>query len=81
MEGYLAKLQNLADERPLVMAEIGLDSLRNGVDKQAEVMAWQVTSTFGAGCAGMFVFAWTDEWYRGGHEIEDWGLWVGNSRT
>lgn len=24
------------------------------------------------GCAGMFVFAWTDEWWRGGFEIEDW---------
>ena len=25
-----------------------------------------------AGCAGAFVFAWTDEWHRGGHDIEDW---------
>src|SRR5262249_54305683 len=33
---------------------------------------WQVRSAFGAGCAGAFVFAWTDEWYRGGHAIEDW---------
>ena len=72
LDAYLAKLQNIAGERPLVMAEVGLDSQRNGLTKQAEVMDWQVRSAFGAGCAGMFVFAWTDEWYRGGHEIEDW---------
>src|SRR5436309_4893603 len=25
-----------------------------------------------AGCAGVFVFAWTDEWHRGGYDIADW---------
>jgi GT2 family glycosyltransferase len=71
-EGYLARLQNLAGERPLVMAEIGLDSRRNGAKSQAESIAWQVRRAFAAGCAGTFVFAWTDEWHRGGFEIEDW---------
>ena len=32
---YLARLQNLAGDRPLIMAEIGLDSLRNGEQAQA----------------------------------------------
>lgn len=72
LEAYLAKLQTLAGERPLVMAEVGLDSQRNGLDEQARVLTWQVQSTFGAGCAGIFVFAWTDAWYRGGNEITDW---------
>ena len=71
-EAYLARLQNLAGERPLVMAEIGLDSRRNGAKSQADSIAWQVRSAFAAGCAGTFVFAWTDEWHRGGFEIEDW---------
>jgi GT2 family glycosyltransferase len=69
---YLARLQNLAGERPLVMAEIGLDSQRNGEAGQAECLDWQIATTFEAGCAGAFVFAWTDEWFRGGHDIEDW---------
>ena len=30
LQSYLARLQNLAGERPLVMAELGLDSRRNG---------------------------------------------------
>ena len=69
---YLARLQNLAGEQPLVMAEIGLDSRRNGEAAQSESLDWQVRTAFAEGCAGAFVFAWTDEWYRGGHEIEDW---------
>src|SRR5690606_18658016 len=36
------------------------------------VLSWQLSSTFQGGCAGAFVFAWTDEWYRGGHPIEEW---------
>lgn len=76
LEGYLARLQSLAGNRPLLMAEIGLDSRRNGVEKQAEVLDWQVRTTFAAGCCGTFVFAWTDEWYRGGHDIEDWDFGV-----
>jgi O-antigen biosynthesis protein len=72
LAGYLARLHNQAGDRPLVLAELGLDSLRNGEDAQAQVLDWQVRTAFATGCAGMFVFAWTDEWYRGGHEIDDW---------
>lgn len=72
LEAYLARLQHIAGDRPLVMAEIGLDTRRNGDAAQAELLRWQIASVFGAGCAGVFVFAWTDEWHRGGHEIDDW---------
>lgn len=72
LEAYLARLQNLAAEKPLLMAEIGLDSRRNGLQKQAESIEWQVRTAFAAGCAGAFAFAWTDEWHRGGHDIDDW---------
>ncbi len=72
LSAYLARLQNSAGERPLLMGEIGLDSLRHGQDRQAEVLEWQVREAFSAGCAGLFVFSWTDEWHRGGHDIADW---------
>ncbi len=71
-EVYLARLQNLAGNRPLLMAEIGLDSRRNGEEAQARSLEWQVRSAFSCGSAGAFVFSWTDEWHRGGCEIEDW---------
>lgn len=72
LSSYLARLQNIAGESPLVLAEIGLDSQRNGEETQAATLDWQIRTAFRAGCAGAFVFSWTDEWHRGGYDIEDW---------
>ena len=72
LEAYLARLQTLAGNRPLLLAEVGLDSRRNGMDNQAAALAWQIRTVFSSGCCGAFVFAWTDEWSRGGFEIDDW---------
>ncbi|MHA3980124.1 glycosyltransferase [Halovulum sp. GXIMD14794] len=72
LSAYLARLQNIAGEKPLLMGEIGLDSHRNGLEKQASSLASQLRTVFEAGVAGAFVFAWTDEWHRSGHEITDW---------
>jgi GT2 family glycosyltransferase len=69
---YLARLHNLAGDRPVILTEIGLDSLRHGEEKQAQVLDWQVRTTFAGGCAGTFIFNWTDEWHRGGYDIDDW---------
>ena len=69
---YLARLQTLAADRPLIMGEVGLDSRRNGEDRQAETLAWQLQALFAGGCGGAFVYAWTDEWHRGGFDIDDW---------
>ncbi len=73
-EAYLGRLQNIAGERPLIMSELGLDGLRNGEEAQARSVGWQVRTAFAGGCAGAFVFSWTDEWYRQGHDVEDWGF-------
>src|SRR3989441_5312533 len=72
LKAYLDRLQNIAGDRPLILAEIGLDSGRHGEVGQARVLDSQIRAVFASGCAGAFVFGWTDEWYRGGHEIEDW---------
>jgi O-antigen biosynthesis protein len=74
LAAYLARLQNIAGERPLVMAEMGLDSLRNGERRQAASLTSQIETTFREGCAGAFVYAWTDEWHRGGEDVEDWAF-------
>ena len=74
LDAYLKRLHNLSGDRPLVLAEIGLDSIRNGEDAQASALAWQIRTAFAAGCAGAFTFSWTDEWHRGGAEILDWGF-------
>lgn len=72
LDAYLARLQNLAGDSPLVVTELGLDSRRHGERGQAIALGKQVRTTFAAGCAGAFVFAWTDEWHRGGLGVEDW---------
>jgi GT2 family glycosyltransferase len=72
LEHYLARLQNVADDRPLLLAEVGLDSRRNGAQRQADVLRWQIDACSRAGCAGLFLFAWTDQWHRGGQEVLDW---------
>jgi GT2 family glycosyltransferase len=71
-EAYLARLQNLAGHRPLLMTEVGLDSRGSGQVQQARVLDWQLRSAFQGGCAGAFVFAWTDDWYSRGKDVDDW---------
>jgi GT2 family glycosyltransferase len=71
-EAYLARLQNLSGDRPLLITEVGLDSRRNGSQEQARTLEWQVRQAFASGAAGAFVFSWTDEWHRGGHDVLDW---------
>ena len=82
LDAYLARLQNLVGDRPLILSEIGLDSLRNGEDAQARSLDDQIRTAFAGGCAGVFVFAWTDEWHRGGADVDDWafGLTRGDRR-
>src|SRR5438876_3353530 len=74
LEAYLARLQNIAADRPVILSEIGLDALRNGEQAQAESLAWQIRTAFSGGCAGAFVFAWTDEWHRAGAQVDDWAF-------
>jgi O-antigen biosynthesis protein len=72
LAAYLARLQNLAGERPLVMSELGLDSRRHGREAQARGLREQVRTSFAGGCAGSFLFAWSDAWHTGGAEVTDW---------
>jgi glycosyltransferase involved in cell wall biosynthesis len=71
---YVARLHNLAVDQPLVLTEFGVDSMRLGEEEQRRILSWQVRSAFAAGVAGTCVFAWTDEWFTGGHLIEDWAF-------
>ncbi|HET6202115.1 MAG TPA: glycosyltransferase [Planctomycetota bacterium] len=72
LKAYLARLQNLAGNRPLLLTEMGLDSRRNGEEAQAGSLGDQVRGAFAGGCAGAFVYAWTDEWHTASGEVHDW---------
>jgi O-antigen biosynthesis protein len=73
-KSYLARLQLLADAKPLVLGEFGVDSLREGEAAKCEMLAWQIELAFRAGLAGTVVFSFTDDWHRGGEQITGWQL-------
>ena len=73
-EGYLARLQTLADAKPLILGEFGMDSIREGEAHKCEFLNWQIELAFRSGLAGTVVFSYTDDWFRGGMQIEDWGF-------
>ena len=71
---YLTHLMAATGERPLMLSETGMDTLREGQEHQAELLAWQARAAFELGLSGFIVFAFTDEWHTGGVEIADWAF-------
>src|ERR1019366_2076583 len=71
---YLTHLMAATGERPLILSETGMDTIREGEEHQAELLAWQARAAFEIGLSGFIVFAFTDEWHTGGVEIADWAF-------
>ena len=69
---YLDRLQSIAGDKPLVLAEFGIDSMREGEQAKAQILSGHIEIAFRAGLAGTFIFAFTDDWHTGGHQIENW---------
>lgn len=69
---YLDRLQHIAGNKPLVLGEYGIDSQREGDVEQAAMLARHLKQVYRHGLAGSVVFAYTDDWFTGGHQIEDW---------
>ncbi len=79
-ENYLARLQTLAETRPLMLGETGIDSIREGESRKAAMLSWQVESAFRSGLAGVVVYSFTDDWSRGGRRVEDWAFGLTDRR-
>jgi GT2 family glycosyltransferase len=73
-ERYLLRLQNLSEDRPLILGEFGMDTIRHTEEEQAEMLGWHVDSVVKCGLAGTIFFTWTDEWFTGGEEVTDWAF-------
>jgi hypothetical protein len=75
---YLFHLLNLAGDRPLVLTEIGMDSIREGVQSQAKFLSQQLSASFEMGVAGAVIFSWTDDWHAfsgaEGFQVDDWAF-------
>jgi GT2 family glycosyltransferase/DNA-binding beta-propeller fold protein YncE len=74
LRAYLARLQHVAGQKPLLLAEAGADSIREGDGGQAAITAMHIRAAFEEGACGVMAFAWTDEWWRGGHAVDDWNF-------
>lgn len=73
---YLHRLQNIVGNKPLLLGELGMDSMRHGELEQAEFLAGHLREMVLMGLAGGFVFSWTDDWHTGGFQIEDWAFGI-----
>ena len=71
---YLARLQMHAVAQPLLLGELGIDSLREGEERKCEMLGWQLETVFRAGAAGAVVFSFTDDWWRAGFPVSDWQM-------
>lgn len=72
LRGYLARLHHIAGDRPVLVSEFGADSRRLGPEGQARLLSGATRATADAGMAGFCVFAWSDSWWTGGAEVENW---------
>jgi len=77
--GYLSRLQNLAGDKPLILSEFGMDTIRHSEGEQAHLLAEHVTTVFESGLAGTFIFSWTDEWFTDGVDVTDWAFGIVNT--
>jgi glycosyltransferase involved in cell wall biosynthesis len=83
LSNYLARLQNIAEDKPLMLGEFGMDTIRHSEEEQAALLESHYEVVFRAGLAGTIIFAWTDEWFTNGIDVDDWafGLVAKDRRT
>lgn len=73
---YLVRLLNRIGDRPLLLGEIGMDTLRHGQEAQAEMLHSHLREASLLGLAGAFVFSWTDDWFTHGYAVDDWAFGI-----
>jgi GT2 family glycosyltransferase len=73
---YLCRLQNLVGDKPLVLGELGMDTIRHGEIAQADFLSGHLREAALMGLAGAFIFSWTDDWFTGGHAITNWAFGI-----
>lgn len=71
---YLTHLQHIAGNRPLLLTELGADSIRESEEGQAALTSMQLRAAFAEGASGAVVFTWTDDWWRGGEKVDGWAF-------
>jgi GT2 family glycosyltransferase len=73
---YLFRLQNLVGDKPLLLGELGMDTLRMGELEQSRFLQGHMRELILMGLAGAFVFSWTDEWHAVGGPVTNWAFGI-----
>jgi glycosyltransferase involved in cell wall biosynthesis len=73
---YLDRLQHIAGNKPLILGEYGIDTIREGDIEQARHLQGHIRAVFEHGLAGSFIFSYTDDWFTSGRQIDDWAFGV-----
>jgi GT2 family glycosyltransferase len=77
LRNYLARLQSIAGEKPLMLGEYGIDTMHEyDEQRQAEILEQHVRAAFDEGLVGTFIFAYTDDWFTGGYQIDNWAFGI-----
>ena len=71
---YLRRLQNIAGDRPVLITEFGLDTIRHDEDEQRDILDWHFRECLEAGIAGTTIYAWSDLWFTDDRTVTDWAL-------
>ncbi len=74
LTAYLSRLVIQTKGKPLLLGEIGDDSLRPGRDHQAALLDWTIPLVLSQGACGLCLFGWTDDWVVGGHRVDGWAF-------
>lgn len=74
LRAYLPRLQNIAGDRPVVITEFGLDTIRHSEERQAKLHQDHLEECLEAGVAGTTLFSWSDRWWSRGRDVDDWAF-------
>ncbi|MES2995632.1 MAG: glycosyltransferase [Verrucomicrobiota bacterium] len=69
---YIKRLHHIAGDRPVVISEFGIDSRRNGSEKQTGIMEWALRIALEEHAAGFTAYSWSDSWWNRGRLEDDW---------
>jgi glycosyltransferase involved in cell wall biosynthesis len=74
---YLARLQNIAGDKPLMLGEYGIDTHQEYPEsKQAEILVDHIRAVFDEGLVGTVIFSFTDDWFTHGWQIDNWAFGI-----
>jgi GT2 family glycosyltransferase len=71
----LARLQNYAASKPLLIAEAGADVVTQGDEYQAEMLRFSIDSSLELGCCGFVAYTFCDGWWSG-KKVIDWKMGI-----